>query len=107
MANGRTRGGAERLAAAAGVPVICMESPRGVNDPCLGAFAEVLREADLVVLLGKQPDFTLRFAAAPAGCRFVVLDPEPAALERSLRTLTPSRVALSALADPLAVAEEL
>ena len=43
MANGRGRAARERLAAATGVPVVCMESPRGVNDPGLGAFADVLQ----------------------------------------------------------------
>jgi acetolactate synthase-1/2/3 large subunit len=111
MANGPARAARERLTAALGVPVVCMESPRGVNDPCLGAFADVLREADLLLLLGKQPDFTLRFGAAPAiamDCRFIVLDPEPAALQRTLKTLAPAqRVALSAVADPLVAAEAL
>ena len=55
-----------RCAAALGVPVMPMESPRGINDPSLGAFAEVLAEADLIVLLGKPLDFTLRFGRAPA-----------------------------------------
>jgi len=111
MANGAGRAARERLAAATGVPVVCMESPRGVNDPGLGAFADVLHEADLVVLLGKQPDFTLRFGAPPAvaaDCRFIVIDPEPAALQRALKTLAPAaRVLLSAVADPLAAAEDL
>jgi acetolactate synthase-1/2/3 large subunit len=111
MANGAGRVARERLADATGVPVVCMESPRGVNDPALGALADVLREADLLVLLGKQPDFTLRFGAAPAvaaACRFIVIDPDPAALARALKTLAaPGRVALSAVADPLAGAEEL
>jgi len=111
MANGAGRTARERLAAATGVPVVCMESPRGVNDPGLGAFADVLREADLVVLLGKQPDFTLRFGAPPAvaaDCRFIVIDPEPAALQRALKTLAPAaRVLLSAVADPFAAAEDL
>ena len=111
MANGAGRAAGERLAAATGVPVVCMESPRGVNDPGLGAFADVLREADLVVLLGKQPDFTLRFGAPPAvaaDCRFIVIDPEPAALQRALKTLAPAaRVLLSAVADPFAAAEDL
>src|SRR5688572_13092576 len=48
MANARGRDPSARLAEATGVPVVCMESPRGVNDPCLGAFADVLREADLL-----------------------------------------------------------
>jgi acetolactate synthase-1/2/3 large subunit len=46
------------------VPSIVMESPRGVNDPCMGLLAEVLAAADVVVLAGKRRDFTLRFGAA-------------------------------------------
>jgi acetolactate synthase-1/2/3 large subunit len=38
-----------------------MESPRGVNDPSLGLFAEVLALADTVVLAGKKQDFMLKF----------------------------------------------
>jgi acetolactate synthase-1/2/3 large subunit len=111
MANGAGRAARERLAEAIGAPVVCMESPRGVNDPALGAFSDVLREADLVVLLGKQLDFTLRFGVPPAlaaACRFIVIDPEPAALQRALNTLaSPERVPLSAVADPLVAAGEL
>ena len=110
MANGRGREVRERLAALTGMPVVCMESPRGVNDPCLGAFADVLREADLVVLLGKQPDFTLRFCAPPAvaaGCRFAVIDPDATALQRALATLGQGRVACSAVADSVSAAEML
>jgi acetolactate synthase-1/2/3 large subunit len=54
------------LEAAAGVPVIGMESPRGIADPSLGAFAEMLGQADCVLLLGKRLDFTLKFGQAPA-----------------------------------------
>jgi acetolactate synthase-1/2/3 large subunit len=36
------------------VPVVGMESPRGVNDPSLGKLAEVLARADAVVLLAKE-----------------------------------------------------
>ena len=100
----------ERLAAATGVPVICMESPRGVNDPCLGAFADVLKAADLIVLLGKQPDFTLRFGAAPAvdaACRFAVIDPDPEALARARKTLGADRIAAAAVADPAASTDAL
>ena len=42
-------------------PVIGMESPRGVNDPSLGKLADVLAKADVVLLLGKRIDFTLKF----------------------------------------------
>ena len=110
MANGAGKAARERLAEAIGVPVLCMESPRGINDPALGAFAEVLREADLLVLLGKQPDFTLRFGAPPAvdaGCCFIVIDPEPAAQQRAVMTLSPARVKLGTVADPIAAAGDL
>lgn len=100
----------KRLAEASGVPALCMESPRGVNDPALGAFAGVLAQADLVVLIGKQPDFTLRFGMAPAlaaDCRFAVVDPEAEVLQRSVKNLGASRVAFSALADTAAAVQAL
>lgn len=71
------KGPAAELAKATGVPVLTMESPRGINDPSLGAFAEVLPEADCVVLLGKQPDFTLGFARPlQKGCQVIQIEPD-------------------------------
>lgn len=95
------RGLATQLQAALGAPVIGMESPRGINDPSLGAFAEVLAQADLVVLLGKPLDFTLRFGDAPvvaAGCNWIVIDPDTALIARAARGRG-ERLVLSALAD--------
>jgi acetolactate synthase-1/2/3 large subunit len=69
-----TKAGRARIAtleAALGVPVVGMESPRGIADPSLGAFVQVLAEAHLVLLLGKRLDFTLKFGRPPAfaaGC---------------------------------------
>jgi acetolactate synthase-1/2/3 large subunit len=54
------------LEAATGIPVVGMESPRGIGDPSLGAFGEVLAQADTILLLGKRLDFTLKFGQAPA-----------------------------------------
>ncbi len=54
------------LEAAFGVPVVGMESPRGIADPGLGAFCEMLAQADRVLLVGKRLDFTLRFGRPPA-----------------------------------------
>lgn len=54
------------LETATGVPVVGMESPRGIGDPSLGAFGDVLAQADVVLLLGKRLDFTLKFGQAPA-----------------------------------------
>jgi acetolactate synthase-1/2/3 large subunit len=100
----------KQLADATGVQALCMESPRGVNDPSLGAFAGVLAKADLVVLLGKQPDFTLRFGKTPAvatDCKFVVIDPENEVLQRSVKNIGAARVALSAQADSVAAVRAL
>lgn len=98
-----------RLAEATGVPAIGMESPRGLNDPALGAFSEVLPRADLVVLLGKPHDFTIRFGEPPfvdADCRFIVIDPEPELVARVAREKGP-RLALAAIADGRLAAEAL
>ncbi len=95
------------LRGALGLPVIAMESPRGVNDPALGALAEVLAEADLILLLGKPLDFTLRFGRAAAkDARWIVLDPEPALLVRAQRLLG-DRLAIAALAGAAEAAAAL
>ena len=59
------------------VPIVGMESPRGVNDPSLGKLADILKLADAVLLLGKLPDFTLKFGQAfSADCRVVQAERE-------------------------------
>ena len=91
---------AATLSARIGLPVVPMESPRGLGDPSLGAFAQALAEADLVVLLGKALDFTLRFGRAPgiaADARFVVVEPDATVLDRAVRGLG-ARIAVTAMA---------
>jgi len=91
------------------VPAIGMESPRGINDPSLGAFADVLAQADLIVLLGKPHDFTLRFADPPfvdRACRFIALEPDAALIERVAKEKGP-RLMASAIADAAAATERL
>jgi acetolactate synthase I/II/III large subunit len=88
-------------------PVIGMESPRGINDPGLGAFAELLIEADLVVLIGKPLDFTLRFGEALSpSCKWIVLDPDAALIARAAKALG-ERLLLSAVADAQVAIETL
>jgi acetolactate synthase I/II/III large subunit len=92
-----------------GVPVIGMESPRGIADPALGAFAEVLALADVVLLLGKKLDFTLKFGRPPvfaATCEFMHVDPEDCELARS-RTAFGSRLRLAIRSDTLPAIEAL
>ncbi len=88
------------LEAASGIPVVGMESPRGVADASLGAFAQVLAQADAVLLLGKRVDFTLKFGQAPFPANAVVMqiDAEPAEIERARKALG-ARLQLTAMAD--------
>ena len=51
-----------RLEAATQAPAVILESPRGIADATLGAFSDLVRRADLIVLLGKALDFTTRWA---------------------------------------------
>jgi acetolactate synthase-1/2/3 large subunit len=83
-------------------PVLALESPRGLRDPSLGAFAEARAQADLVVLAGKRLDFAVGFcrtSAFGADARIVVLDPDPAMLDRAARLLG-NRLALACRCEP-------
>ncbi len=107
FARGKGADAAKRLEAATGAPVVCSESPRGTNDPCLGAFAEVLQDADLVVSVGKRLDFTVQLGAAMAPDGSVIhIDPEQLELDRS-GALFGGRLTLAAKADALPAAERL
>lgn len=82
-------------------PVVIMESPRGIRDATLGSFSDLLKQTDLIVLIGKPLDFTLKWAQPPVvapTCRVISIDPEPALIARAQKELG-SRLALAALAD--------
>jgi acetolactate synthase-1/2/3 large subunit len=108
----QTRPGRARMAsleAATGIPVVGMESPRGIADPSLGAFAEMLAQADCVLLLGKRLDFTLKFGKPPAfdaRCEFMQVDAEPAELERTRRAVG-ARLSVAVEAETFPVADAL
>ena len=55
----RAPGVAAALSEKLNVPVICMQSPRGLNDPSAGKIKKVLAEADTILLIDKDVDFTL------------------------------------------------
>jgi acetolactate synthase I/II/III large subunit len=102
MARGPRRAAVARLTEITGVPALPMESPRGFNDPWLHLAAPRLAEADLLLLLGKKPDFVVRFARPPAlaaGCRVIQVDADAAVLRPD--------AALGLLADPAVAAEQL
>jgi acetolactate synthase I/II/III large subunit len=98
-----------RLEAATKTPAVVIESPRGIADATLGAFSDLVRRADLIVLLGKALDFTTRWASGSGfdpAVRLISLDPEPALVDRAARTMG-ERLLVGCTADVRNAAETL
>jgi acetolactate synthase I/II/III large subunit len=98
-----------RLEAATKTPAVVLESPRGIADATLGAFSDLVRRADLIVLLGKALDFTTRWAAGSAfdpHVRLISIDPEAALVDRAAREMG-ERLVLGCTADVRKAAQTL
>jgi acetolactate synthase I/II/III large subunit len=98
-----------RLEAATNTPAVVLESPRGVADATLGAFSDVVRRADLIVLLGKALDFTIRWASGRAfapDVRLIAIDPEAALVDRAVKERG-DRLVLACIAEVKTAAEML
>ena len=98
-----------RLEAATNTPAVVLESPRGIADATLGAFPDLLARADLIVLLGKALDFTVRWTSGPAfdpDVRLIAIDPEAALVERAAKEKG-DRLVLGCIADVKSAAETL
>lgn len=90
------------LARSLDAPVIALESPRGLSDPSLGAFRHALRQADLVLCLGKSVNFTLGFGGAEhraAGSGWILIDADQPEHDRARRNLGDA-LELTLVADP-------
>ena len=99
MGRGPRAAGVQKLAATVGAPALPIESPRGVNDPWLRGATRLLSEADLVLLLGKPLDYSLRFGQAFArGARVVSIDVEARAAESTLAVAAEPAAAAARLA---------
>ena len=98
-----------RLEAATQTPAVILESPRGIADATLGAFSDLVRRADLIVLLGKALDFTTRWLSGSSfdpAVRLIAIDPEAALLERAGKEMD-GRLVLGSIADVRDAAETL
>ena len=98
-----------RLGEVLQVPVIAMESPRGLNDPALGELKQALARADLIVSLGKRLDFTTGFGSPSMladGCRYIVIDADEAVLAQA-RAAAGERLAHACHAGIRETAEQL
>ncbi|MEZ5660268.1 MAG: thiamine pyrophosphate-binding protein [Burkholderiaceae bacterium] len=90
-----------RLSSSFGLPLRAAISPRGLRDPAAGAFADLLGQSDLIVLLGQPPDFSVgRLRGTQA--ELICVHPDPAVLAQS-RTMLGSRPATYLQADPRGV----
>src|SRR5262249_10389236 len=109
LSNTRGRALLGRLEAATKAPAVILESPRGIADATLGAFADLVRRADLIVLLGKALDFTLRWATGRAfapDVHLIAIDPEGSLVERAVKERG-DRVLLGCVADARHAAQAL
>ncbi len=80
------------LCEATGAPVVPIESPRALRDPALGRFSDCLNQADLIVSLGKQLDYTVKYGETgvfPADAKVFAIAPDAPALEQAERALGP------------------
>jgi acetolactate synthase-1/2/3 large subunit len=105
-------GGRDLLAdveAVTGAPAIILESPRGLADATLGALPDIVKRVDLVVLLGKALDFSLKWATAPSfdpRVKIISIDPERELTARAKREKGDASV-FACVADPAAAAQKL
>ena len=104
----RAPGVADRLMKALNIPVICMQSPRGLNDPALGKIRDVIAEADSLILIDKDVDFTLAsgdLEHVPANN--IVLIASNAESIAHASTMLAGRLKWGCIADPLVAAQIL
>jgi acetolactate synthase-1/2/3 large subunit len=109
MSNPRGRDLLADVEAATGAPAIILESPRGLADATLGALADLVKGVDLVVLLGKALDFSLKWLAAPSfdpSVQVISIDPEAELTARAKREKSDALI-FACVADPAAAAEKL
>ena len=98
-----------RLEAATQAPAVILESPRGIADATLGVFSDLVRRADLIVLVGKALDFTTKWASGSSfdpAVRLISIDPEAALVERAGKEMD-GRLVLGSIADVRAAGETL
>jgi len=90
------------------VPVLCMESPRGLNDPALGLLNEIIRKSDRILYLGKEVNFQTGFASIETMPRadFLFVHPDKDSVIKA-ETELGERLKLSKVSNSLAAARGL
>ncbi len=90
------------------VPVLCLDSPRGLNAPDMGNLKSQLNAADLIISLGKDLDFTLDFASpkifSPA--IWIMVDNDRQRLDQAAAVLE-SQASILLQVDPESLAKQM
>ena len=98
----RQRKAVQDLMAALSIPVITMQSPRGLNDPAMGRIKDVLAKADCIILIDKDVDFTLAAGDldhVPAES-FILITSQSESIAHASTVLS-GRLQWGCLADPI------
>ena len=98
----RKRKAVQDLMAALSIPVITMQSPRGLNDPAMGRIKDVLAKADCIILIDKDVDFTLAAGDldhVPAES-FILITSQSESIAHASTVLS-GRLQWGCLADPI------
>ncbi len=83
-----------RFSRLTGIPLFAVESPRGLRAPRIGALADVLPNADLVVLMSMTPNFMLGFGttAIAGDAEFICLSDKADGLDNAISRLGDKQV---------------
>ena len=109
LSNAAGRALLAEVEAATAAPAVILESPRGLSDATLGALLDLAKQVDLVVLLGKALDFTLKWTSAPSfdsAVRLIAIDPDAELTARAKREKGDALL-LACVADPALAAQQL
>lgn len=108
LAESRRPGFAAKLEQSLGIPVISMQSPRGLNDPSMGRLSDILKAADTILMIDKDIDFTLGFADVETiPCdKFIIIAAEAETIAHA-NNLVSGRLVWGCLADPVTTVETL
>ncbi len=104
----RAPGVANALEEKLNIPVICMQSPRGLNDPSAGRIKKILHEADAILLIDKDVDFTLASGSPDAitSERFSLIAAQAESIAHA-STILAGRLHWGCIGDPHTAVEAL
>jgi thiamine pyrophosphate-dependent acetolactate synthase large subunit-like protein len=89
-----------------GIPMLALESPRGLKAPRIGALGGVMPEADLLILLSLSPNFLLGFGQAPTvapSTKFICCSDDVDALQDATMRLGADRVTAVTVSGDIAL----